>query len=54
MSLLKSVSGVLCLIIGAAILVMDACLPENVAAFFGVDVLQDYEEFYPGLPFSYV
>lgn len=38
------------MLIGAAVLVLDYCTPESVATFFGVDVLKDYEEFYPGIP----
>lgn len=38
------------MIIGLAIVVLDIFIPEALATFFGVDILKDYEEFYPGIP----
>jgi len=30
------------------IFALDVCLPDQLATFFGVDVLKDYDENYPG------
>lgn len=34
--------------IGGAVAALDFFIPESLATFFSVDVLKDYEEFYPG------
>lgn len=42
------VSGVMCATASLIILFMDLRYPDLIATFFGVDALQDYEEFYVG------
>jgi len=44
---LNLIAGLLSVLVGVAVAVLDFCLPEPLATFFGVDVLKDYEEFYP-------
>lgn len=41
-------AGFLCILIGVVVLVLDYYVPDALANFFGVDVLKDYEESYPG------
>lgn len=40
------VNGIVCLTVGAVVLFMDLRYPDVIATFFGIDVLQDYDEVY--------
>jgi len=40
------VTGIICLVIGVIITIMDLRFPEYLSTFFGVDITQDLEEFY--------
>lgn len=40
------VNGIVCLVAGAVVLFMDLRYPDIIAAFFDIDILQDYEEIY--------
>jgi len=40
--------GLISVLLGFAIFILDMVIPDTLATFFGVDVLKDYEEFYPG------
>lgn len=40
------VNGLLCTVAGLVVLFMDLRFPEAIATFFGIDILQDYEEIY--------
>ncbi|XP_067935872.1 dual oxidase maturation factor 2-like [Watersipora subatra] len=44
---LNLVAGLLSILIGLAVVILDIFIPDWLAAFFGVDILKDYEEFYP-------
>ncbi|XP_067127779.1 dual oxidase maturation factor 1-like [Centruroides vittatus] len=39
-------TGLLCIVLGIAILILDLRNPDIISAFFGIDILQDYEDFY--------
>lgn len=38
--------GIVSILIGVALVLLDLCKPEALATFFSMDVLKDYEEFY--------
>ena len=40
------ISGAMCIILGAVILIMDIKCPDTVASFLGVDSLNEFEELY--------
>ncbi|CAN8011194.1 unnamed protein product, partial [Ixodes pacificus] len=42
------VNGLVCLLIGIVVLFMDLRYPDVISTFFGIDILQDYEEIYEG------
>ncbi|GFU18395.1 dual oxidase maturation factor 1 [Trichonephila clavipes] len=39
-------TGLLCELLAAIIIFMDLRFPEEIAMFFGIDILQDYEDYY--------
>ncbi|GIX97150.1 dual oxidase maturation factor 1, partial [Caerostris extrusa] len=39
-------TGLLCEVVAAIVLFMDLRFPEQIAVFFGLDILQDYEDYY--------
>lgn len=39
-------TGIICIILGITILLLDLRNPDTISTFFGIDVLQDYEDFY--------
>ena len=43
-----NISGLLCFAIGVVIIVADVLLYDKLVAFFGLDILSDYEEIYGG------
>ncbi|CAM1311083.1 Uncharacterised protein PB.5606, partial [Pycnogonum litorale] len=47
---LTLITGILCVVFSLLILFMDLRYPDKIATFFGIDVLQDYEEFYVDSP----
>ena len=38
----------ICIILGLVVVFMDLRFPDALATFLSVDVLKDYEEYYPG------
>ncbi|CAN7939039.1 unnamed protein product, partial [Ixodes hexagonus] len=42
------VNGLVCLLLGTVVLFMDLRYPDIISTFFGIDILQDYEEIYEG------
>ncbi|XP_029839009.2 dual oxidase maturation factor 1 [Ixodes scapularis] len=40
------VNGLVCLLVGIVVLFMDLRYPDIISTFFGIDILQDYEEIY--------
>lgn len=42
-------AGLICVVLGIITFLLDNRQPDFIATFFGLDVLQDYEEFYAGL-----
>ncbi|GFS47752.1 dual oxidase maturation factor 1 [Trichonephila inaurata madagascariensis] len=41
-------TGLLCELLAVIIIFMDLRFPEEIAVFFGIDILQDYEDYYAG------
>jgi len=39
-------AGLLTIVIGAVVIILDYCIPETLSEFFGIDFTQDLEEFY--------
>jgi hypothetical protein len=45
-NIIDSLSGIACFTIGLVILFLDLRYPDDIALFFGIDPLADYEEYH--------